>query len=190
MFEKKKFPVETTTQNVTDGPSEGRGRSDVGAALRMRATTALTRGRVEDRDLSAPPAHVTVRPTVGYRCRIGGKSETAAARPRARKTKKTKSNKPLENVYYCAVHATYTHETRIHIHIHQAFSFLSHSRTRIRARAQRLWPRLLFFLFYNIITLYPIHVQYYSVFTYDKCINVFIALPPPPRKMSSDAHSG
>lgn len=139
MFEKKKFPVETTTQNVTDGPSEGRGRSDVvGEALRMRATTALTRGRVEDRDLSAPPAHVTVRPTVGDRRRIGGKSETAAARPRARKTKKTKSNKPLENVYYCAVHATYTHETRMYTYTSSILISLTLAHTYTRARTATL----------------------------------------------------
>jgi len=59
---KKKFPVETTTQNVTDGPTEGRGRSVVVVAVNARNN--LVGQGDERRSGSRPPTiNVTVQPT-------------------------------------------------------------------------------------------------------------------------------
>lgn len=86
----KKIPAETTTQNVTVGPTEGRGRS--AASCCRRARTDVSRGMARGARSDTRPAMATVQPTIGRR--IGGKFETAATigRLRAREITKKKIN--------------------------------------------------------------------------------------------------
>lgn len=72
---KRKFPVETTTQNVTDGPSEGRGRSVVvGVRGECAQRFGRTGGRTEVR--SSIPADL--KDSAANRLNIEGKSMSAA----------------------------------------------------------------------------------------------------------------